>query len=80
MICHSLRADFWIMSSWGCPSCHFHRTGMVELRPLCFIDLYVASLHGDIMNAHGPTLSQFVRNVSKTLNHPYMSSKLLGYH
>ena len=53
---------------------------MVELRPLCFIDLYVASLHGDIMNAHGPTLSQFVRNVSKTLNHPYMSSKLLGYH
>ena len=29
-ICHSLRADSWIMSSWGCPSYHCHRTKLIH--------------------------------------------------
>ena len=30
MICHSLSADSWIMSSWGCPSCHCHQMKLIE--------------------------------------------------
>ena len=40
----------------------------------------VVSLHGDILNVHGPTLSKFVRNVSYALgcNIPIPFSRSTG--
>ena len=64
-ICHSLSADFLIMSSCGCPGYHNQRTTFIQqFKPTLFIDIDVASLGDDVMNAHGLTLFQFIRNVS----------------
>ena len=63
-MCHSLRADSWIMSSWRCRSYHCHRTKLIhQFKPMFFIDLNVASLGDGVMNAHCLTLIQFVRNI-----------------
>ena len=65
-ICHRTSTDTWVIGPSGCPSNHCHRTKLIEqLTPTYgFIDLYVASLLDDVMNAHGLALFEFVRNVS----------------
>ena len=80
-ICHSLRADSWIMSSWGCPSYHCHRTKLIHQFKPTFLSI-LASRHKAMTSwmrtvRHCSNLSE---TFPKTFNHPCMASKLLGYH
>ena len=38
-ICHSLSADSWIMSSWGCPGYHCHRTKLIQQFKATFLSI-----------------------------------------
>ena len=68
------------MSSWGCTSYHCHRTKLIQqFKPTFFsIDLDVASLGDDVMNAHGLTLFQFVRNISLDVQSSLHGIEIVG--
>ena len=57
--------DFWIMSSWDCPSYHCHRTKLIhQFKPTSLSILTSQPLGDGVLNTHGLTLFQFVRNVT----------------
>ena len=80
-ICHSLSADSRIMSSWGCPSYHCHRTKLIHQFKPTFLSI-LTSRHLT-MTSRMRTVwhcSKLSETFSETFDRLCMASSLLGYH